>query len=256
MTPVPEEWQFDTRLIGRRTLVFDELESTNSTAMAAANRAADGLAIIARNQTAGRGRFNRVWRSRPGSALLLSVICYPPTELRRPVILTAWAAVAVAGAVERLTGRQPRIKWPNDLFLDGKKICGILIEQSAATIVGIGLNLNQTREEFDAAGLPLAASLVTFTGQPIDLRVAAEAVLTSLDFQYRRLLEGERHLVEEEWSSRCGLLGHTVQVERSDGARGAGRLTALRFDGLQIEVPGGGEITLIPEAVEHVTRVD
>src|SRR6185437_3830883 len=139
-----EEWQLATERIGRRVLVFDEVDSTNT--VAAGLDVAEGTVVLAKNQTEGRGRFGRVWRSRPGAALLLSVRLRPPAELRRPSVLTAWAAVGVGDAIAALTGRTARIKWPNDLLIDERKVCGILIEQGATTIIGIGLNLNQTPE--------------------------------------------------------------------------------------------------------------
>src|SRR5262245_3613797 len=95
-----EIWHFDTERIGRRVLVYDRVDSTNTLAATlAASEDTDGLVLIADEQTAGRGQYGRVWMSRPGSSLLLSVILQPPAELQRPVILTAWAAVSVAETI-------------------------------------------------------------------------------------------------------------------------------------------------------------
>ncbi len=257
-----EEWHFDTGRVGRRVLVFDELDSTNATALGLASRererpelGLEGLAILAENQTAGRGRFHRVWQSRPGSGLLLSVVLNPPLELRRASILTALAAVAVAEAVYRLTSIQARIKWPNDLLVRGKKICGILIEQSSATVVGIGLNLNQTREEFDGAGLPEATSLAIISGREVNLRRAAEVVLRCFDLEYERLIGGERVAVEADWKWRTGLLGQHVEIERSDGTRVLGRIKEMGFDGIEVERPDGAVSNLVPETIEHIRVV-
>lgn len=251
MTAPAEEWRLATGRVGRRVLVFDELDSTNSYA-AGLSDAEDGLAIIARNQTGGRGRFGRHWRSRPGSSLLLSVVLRPPPELRRASVLTATAAVAVGDAVLALTGLQAKIKWPNDLLVRGMKVCGSLIEQGRATVVGIGLNLNQTADEFRDMGLPDAASLAMLAGTEFELRAAAEAVLGRLDAEYARLLGGERVAVEADWKWRTGLLGRQVEVELSDGARVRGRLREMGFDALDLETDGGGTRTIIPEMVEHV----
>ena len=125
---VVQRWNLFER---RRVVVFDSVDSTNSVAAALADPADDGLVVIAGHQTAGRGRFGRVWQSRPGVSLLTSVVLFPPAELRRPAVLTAWAAVAVGEAVFALTGVQAKVKWPNDLLIRGKKVCGILIEQRA-----------------------------------------------------------------------------------------------------------------------------
>jgi len=152
MTNLATEWGIYTSHIGRRLFVFDELPSTNTYA---AEHCEPGDAVLAYHQTAGRGRFDRVWQSRPQMSLLLSVVLAPPAELRRPSILTAWAAVGLAKAIEELgEGVRPVIKWPNDILIGSKKICGILIEQRRTTVVGIGLNLSQTTDDFAAVGLP------------------------------------------------------------------------------------------------------
>ncbi len=256
MNPTPsEEWTFPTAVVGRRVLVFDALDSTNTFAAALPPDADEGLVIVARDQTAGRGRFGRAWRSRPGAALLMSVVLSPPPELRRPVILTAWAAVAVGEAVRELAGVQARIKRPNDLLVRGKKVCGILIEQGARTVTGIGLNLGQTAAEFAALGLPDAASLAMAGGEPVALRPAVAAVVRNLDAEWGRLLAGERAAVEADWKWRVGLLGREVEVERADGTRPTGRLRDMGFDAIELVRPDGAVELIPPEAVEHVRAV-
>jgi BirA family biotin operon repressor/biotin-[acetyl-CoA-carboxylase] ligase len=252
VTPPPaDEWTFATAHVGRRVLAFDELDSTNTFA-AALPPDTHGVVVVARNQTAGRGRFGRPWRSRPGAALLMSVVLHPPPELARPVILTAWAAVAVGEAVRARTGVQARIKWPNDLLVSGKKVCGILIERGVHTVVGIGLNLTQTAAEFAALGLPEATSLELVSPGSGDHLAATEAVVRSLDAEWARLLAGERVAVEADWKWRVGLLGRTVEVEHTDGTRRTGRLLEMGFDGLDLERPDGGVERIAPEAVEHL----
>jgi BirA family biotin operon repressor/biotin-[acetyl-CoA-carboxylase] ligase len=248
MSTPRETLHFDTRHVGRRVQLFDELSSTNDTAAGEE----PGTVVVADFQSAGRGQYGRVWQAKPGTSLLLSVVVAPPPELRRPVILTAWAAVAVADAVFRLTGQQAKIKWPNDLLVRGKKVCGILIEQRAATVVGIGLNLNQTAAEFAVAGLPDATSLAILAGQPIDSRAALAAVVRHLDDEYDRLMSGERVPLEADWKWRIGLLGRQVVAERSDGSTVVGRLRDLSFDGIELESDGGIRV-LKPEEVRHLT---
>lgn len=255
--PTPREtWEFDTARVGRRAMVFDHLDSTNTFAAQLATADADGLAVIADFQTAGRGQYGRVWQSRPRSSLLMSVVLQPPPELRRPVILTAFAAVAVAEAAFALTGAQARMKWPNDLLVRGKKVCGLLIEQHANTVIlGVGLNLTQTAEEFIAGGLPDATSLQMLSGTVIEPRTAAELVLRRLDQEYNRLLIGERIAVEADWKWRVGLLGRHVAVEQTDGSIISGRLHEMGFDGLELQVADGFFRVILPETVAHVRAV-
>ncbi|WP_171474344.1 biotin--[acetyl-CoA-carboxylase] ligase [Frigoriglobus tundricola] len=254
-----ETWQFDTERIGRRVQVYDHVDSTNTlgAALADTDPDADGLVLIADQQTAGRGQYGRVWQSRPGSSLLMSVVLRPPADLLRPVVLTAWAAVSVAEAILALTGVQARIKWPNDLLIRGKKVCGILIEQSGragsvTTVAGMGLNLTQTLDEFAAAQLPDATSLGIASGGLIDAHTAAGVVVRKLDFEYGRLLAGERVAVEADWKWRVGLLGHQVVIEHPGGDVTTGRLRDMAFDGLEVETADGFMRVIAPEAVAHV----
>jgi BirA family transcriptional regulator, biotin operon repressor / biotin---[acetyl-CoA-carboxylase] ligase len=258
MMPTPREtWHFDTERIGRRVLVFDRVDSTNTLGASLAADDADGLVLIADEQIAGRGQYGRVWQSRPGSSLLMSVILRPPIELRRPVILTAWVAVAVAEAILALAGVQAKLKWPNDLLLRGKKCCGILIEQTstqsgATTIAGIGLNLTQTADEFVQAGLTDATSLGIASGGLIDAHTAAGVVIRKLDLEYSRLISGERVAVEADWKWRIGLLGRQVVIEHLGGEVTIGRLRDMSFDGLEIENSDGFVHVIAPESVWHI----
>jgi BirA family biotin operon repressor/biotin-[acetyl-CoA-carboxylase] ligase len=254
-----ETWHFDTERIGRRVLVYDHVDSTNTRAAALAETDpdADGLVLITDDQTAGRGQYGRAWQSRPGSSLLMSVVLRPPPELRRPVILTAWAAVSVAEAILALTGTQARIKWPNDLLIRGKKVCGILTEQSIApagvtTVAGIGLNLTQTVDEFAAANLPDATSLGSVSGGLFDAHTAAGVVIGKLDLEYTRLLAGERVAVEADWKWRVGLLGRQVVIEHPSGEITTGRLRDMSFDGLELETADGFARVVAPETVAHI----
>lgn len=253
-----ETWHFDTERIGRRVFVYDRVDSTNSLGAAlAGGEEADGLVLIADEQTAGRGQYGRVWQSRPGSSLLMSVVLRPPPELRRPVVLTAWVAVSVAEAILALTGVQAKLKWPNDLLLRGKKCCGILIEQTGTqsgvtAVAGVGLNLNQTADEFAQAGLPEATSLGVASGGLIDAHTAAGVVIRELDREYARLLSGERAAVEADWKWRVGLLGRHVIIEHPGGAVTTGRLRDMAFDGLEVENSDGFVRVVAPESVAHI----
>lgn len=252
---------FDTAHIGRRVLVYDAVESTNTlgAGLALSGAAVDGLVLIADHQLAGRGQYGRVWTTRPGSALLMSAVVHTPPELRRPVVLTAWVAVAVADAVFALTGAQARLKWPNDLLINGKKICGILIEQTstgegAVTVAGIGLNLSQTADEFAQANLPNATSLHAVSGAPQDPRTAAEVLIGKLDREYSRLLAGERAAVEADWKARVGLVGRPVLIELVGGEEARGRLLDMSFDGLELEDASGFVRVIAPESVGHIRQ--
>jgi BirA family biotin operon repressor/biotin-[acetyl-CoA-carboxylase] ligase len=259
MTRASTLLQLPTRHLGREIHVYGTLESTNSHALALADDPSHaGLAILARSQSAGRGQYGRTWSAPPGSSVLLSVLLFPPPALRRPVVLTAWAAVAVCEVVHELTGAQATIKWPNDVLVQARKICGILIEQrttsdpdhSLATVVGIGLNVTQSAADFAAANLPEATSLLGVSGQPLDAEKVARQLLIRLDADYDTLHRGDLAMLESLWQWRLGLLGKPVRAECVDGVR-RGRLVELGFGGVALD-DDGQPILLTPESVKRL----
>ncbi len=255
--PATAEWSLPTRHIGRRVLYFDQVSSVLSVA---ANLAAEpGTAVLAGEQTAGRGQYGRSWHCPPGAGVLLAVALAPPPPARRPAVLTAWAAVGVAECVYRLTGHQACIKWPNDVLIDGKKVCGILIESAAArqmptAIAGIGFNVSQSAEDFAAAGLPDGTSLAASVYRPFDISEIARVLLEELDRAYS-LLDGDLPTLEATWARQVGLLGQMVVAETADGTDHRGRLRAITFRGLEFEAVDGTVTRLEPEAVRRLTAI-
>jgi BirA family biotin operon repressor/biotin-[acetyl-CoA-carboxylase] ligase len=251
-----EEWRLATCRLGRRVLLFNRIDSTNTQAAAKAHDAGnDGLVILADEQTAGRGQHGRSWLCQPGLGVLLSVLIYPPPSVRRPVVLAAWAAVSVCQTIRRSTGLEGRIKWPNDVLVRGRKVCGILIEQARGTVVGIGLNVNQTAEAFASANLPQAASLALLTGDTRDCRQMARLLIEELDREYDRLCRGDLGTLETRWQQQTGLLGKQVVVEGADGFF-RGRLEGLSWDALELRTADGQPIQLRPETVKHVSLLE
>jgi BirA family transcriptional regulator, biotin operon repressor / biotin---[acetyl-CoA-carboxylase] ligase len=244
---------FPTAHVGRRVVQFAELPSTNDRLPPDAE---SGIVVVADHQTAGRGQYGRTWQTRPGEALLMSVFLDPPPAVRRPVLLTAWAAVGVAEAVAELTSVQAAIKWPNDLLVSGKKVCGILIEQRGMVAVGVGLNLNQTAERFTERGLPDATSLGMLTGRAFDRDAVLGVVLAKLDAEYARLANGSPAMLEAGWRWRLGLLGKGVTAELFDGTSVSGRVRQLGFDGVELESDDGAFRVLKPEAVRGIKASD
>lgn len=245
-----EEWPPQGSRIGRRILVFDRLPSTNTYAAGlGGDPANDGTVVLARAQTAGRGQYGRSWQCEPGMGVLLSVLLFPSSVLLRPALLTAWAAVSVCATIHTLTGLQAGIKWPNDVLISGRKVCGILIEQGRGTVVGIGLNLNQTAEAFATAGLTQAGSLALLTGACLDHDEAARQLIRHLDEEYDRLCRGDRTTLERCWQERLGLLGKEVIAVCHDGASHRGRLRDVSWREVQIEAAEGQSQRLLPEAV-------
>ena len=163
------------RRVGRALVCLETVDSTNNEVKRRALAgAADGLAVVAEQQTGGRGRRGRSFVSPAGQGLYLSVLLRPRCPLEEVSTLTAWTAVAVCNAVERVCGVRPGIKWPNDVILDGRKLCGILTEleleaETAAlrhVVVGVGINLTQTAADFGPEVAPVAVSLARLWDGP------------------------------------------------------------------------------------------
>jgi BirA family biotin operon repressor/biotin-[acetyl-CoA-carboxylase] ligase len=181
----------------------------------------------------------------------MSVLLFPPPQLRRPAILTAWAAVSVCETIRQITGLQARIKWPNDVLLKGKKVCGILIEQGLATVAGLGLNVNQPAKAFDQPGLTHGASLRLFSGNSLDCTEIARRLIFNLDEEHQRLNDGDLSSLEVCWKWRLGLLGRSVAIECVDRTH-HGRLRDVTFTGLHLESADGKNLLLAPESVQHL----
>ena len=181
--------------VGRQVLVFEETDSTNDlAARAGEDGLAEGLAIFAESQRAGRGTSGRRWVSPPRQNLLFSVLLRPvDIPAARWPELTFCAALAVAEAAERLTDQPARIKWPNDVLLAGRKVAGILLEtyqreRVGFVVVGIGLNVLQGAADFDPAIRERAGSLAMMTARGDATRLkreeVASTVLTRLEKLY------------------------------------------------------------------------
>lgn len=217
----------DATLVGRHVLVFETSDSTNNEIKRRSLRTVEnGLVVIADGQTGGRGRQGRSFLSPLGKGLYLSVLLQPQCRPEELHMLTAWTAVALCNAVEGICGVRPGIKWPNDLVLQGKKLCGILteLEWDAETgspryvIVGLGINLLQTPEDFGPEVAPIATSLHQALGNAPGRAALAEAVLCALDTLYLDFpREKARYLAQ--YRQNCITLGKEITVLRGGKAQ-------------------------------------
>lgn len=243
------EWDLDHRHIGRRVLVFDSVSSTNELAL----NMPEGVVVMAREQTKGRGQYGRSWHSGKDAGVWLSAIPSPPAHLRKPVILTAWAAVAVAETVRSIINSTPTIKWPNDVLVNEKKIAGVLIELGQRAITGIGLNVNQTTDQFTAASLPDATSLAILSRQPWDCDVVAKNLIYHLDREYGWIVDGNLQSLQDRWREYLGLLGQSVQVHLHSGSATNGTCLRLDFESVTIAQANGQILSFLPEQIRNIS---
>ena len=179
-------------LIGRRIVILPSATSTNDTVLQLAGKGAEeGLVVFAEQQTAGRGQRGHQWESAAGQGLWFSILLRPNIELAQSSRLTHWAAQGVAAVVTRELSVPATIKPPNDIYIDERKVAGVLVEMRAQpglphlVIAGIGLNVNQSAADFSPGLRSTATSLALATGRPVPRQNLAAALLRELDRSYR-----------------------------------------------------------------------
>ena len=205
-----------TKEIGRNMQVFSEIGSTNTAAKKlASERVANGTVIIADKQTEGRGRMGRSFESPSGTGIYMSLVLYPEFGLECAPLITSAAACAVAEAIDEICGCDVSIKWVNDLYLNGRKICGILTEASLGlemksldhAVIGIGVNVRSVRNVFGEELGNIATSIEDETGVKADRNVLCGAMLNKLE-HYLGMVESREFL--NEYRRRELLTGNTI----------------------------------------------
>jgi BirA family biotin operon repressor/biotin-[acetyl-CoA-carboxylase] ligase len=219
-----------TRLVGQRILYFPELSSTMDEARRQVAAGCDeGTLVVAETQAAGRGRFARNWVSQPGN-LYLSTIFYP--SLDALPFLSSLGSVAVARAIRHTTGIPPRVKWPNDVLVGGRKVAGILVESGLEggevkyAVLGIGINVSMDPQHL--AGIPAATSLDRATGRPTARDELLMRLLHEIDGLYLWLKQGHTPLAE--WKGLLETLGRQVEVTSG--------IQSPEFQAPEIQAPG------------------
>jgi len=183
-------------LIGACVIHLEEVASTNDVALQMAEEGApEGLVVTADRQTRGRGKWGRRWES-PAGGLWMSILLRPSAPTSCGPVFSLMGAVASAEAIRQASGLMARIRWPNDLFLGGRKVGGVLNEMRASQggirylVMGIGINVNQEKNDFSLSLRGLATSLRLESGRIWDRQVLAEALYDRVDFWYR-ILQGK-----------------------------------------------------------------
>lgn len=199
--------QLPVQIVGNRFKVFDEIDSTNRWAL---DNGREGLVVVADRQSAGRGRQGRTWLSAPGLGLWFTACI----EGIVPGLSFA-AAMAVHDA---LAEHNPHVKWPNDVLIRGKKVCGILAEhRSGLTALGIGINVHHAPEDFPHDLREKAGSLESTTGSGFDRVEVLARVLIELDKSVILLRAGAFEQIRARWVGACALVGKTVRRENLTG---------------------------------------
>jgi len=236
----------ETRFIGQKILYYPRLTSTMAVARQEAQRGApEGTVVIADEQTEGRGRLGRTWLT-PRGNIALSLVLYP--RLADLPALIMLASLAVVHSIEAVTGLKSHIKWPNDVQVNARKFCGILIETDVRpdrvnyAIIGIGLNVNLRPDDFPPEIQSLATSLSQELGREVPRLSIIRSMLVEMEKLYLTLMAGGS--LYEEWRDNLVTLGQRVRVKSAEGI----------YEGIAESVDRDGSL-LLRGAHDQLTRI-
>ncbi|MGM7721946.1 biotin--[acetyl-CoA-carboxylase] ligase [Metabacillus sp. Hm71] len=229
-----------TELMGRNIHFEETVTSTQKIAQSLANEGApEGTIVVADQQTSGRGRMSRVWYSPSGTGIWMSMIIRPKIPINRTPQLTLLTAVAIVQAIEELTPLKPDIKWPNDILLNGKKIVGILTELQAeadqvhSVIIGTGINVNQTKEDFPEELQNVATSIKVETGSDWERAQFIQTILLKFEGLYSLFLSQGFKPIKLLWESYAISLQKTIIARTLKGTI-EGKAIGIDDDGVLI----------------------
>jgi BirA family transcriptional regulator, biotin operon repressor / biotin---[acetyl-CoA-carboxylase] ligase len=241
-----------TKSFGKVVFAFESIDSTNTFAKSLSqNDAPHGTVIIADEQIAGRGRFQRHWVSTKGLNLLLSIILYPDFSIEKISLLPFVGALAVSDAIGSIVTPSCECKWPNDILINRKKICGMLLESvGGKVILGIGLNVNQ--EIFLEELRNKATSLKLETGNEIDRAMLLRRILEEAEQRYEQLSRFPSRQIINDWKRKSLHFGKKITVLEHEFTYSATALDVADDGSLIIQTEDGlkkqlytGDISLV-----------
>ncbi len=239
----------DTGWLGHEIVCLDQTDSTNLRARELAEAgAAHGLVITAEFQSAGRGRLDRRWLAPRGRALLVSILLRPRIPPMAVFGLTMASSVCLALTIRDLTGVEAGVKWPNDVFAEGKKLAGILTEFASRpdliehAVIGLGLNVNQTAIDLGRLDQP-SASLRTLTGRRLDRTEVLRAYLTRLEPTLEAVEGGHYEKLRADYERLSLVLGRRVSVAGLNDTV-SGRAVRVAADGSLVVATDRGQVTV------------
>lgn len=249
----------ETRMIGRDIEYYTTLGSTNAEAASLLQKGAkEGTVVLTDSQTAGRGRHGRSWFSSAGKGLTVSCILRPNISGRSAGLVSLVAALAACHAMEKFQ-LTPKVKWPNDILLSGKKVGGVLVHTKfhgnvmSAAIVGIGINVNETEPEFPDSIRDSTTSIAVEKGSPVQRELALAWILNALENWYARLKSGDSASVVSSWEKRCSHMGKKVRFTRNgESVVGIFEGVAEGGEAIVLTVENSGRLTLSSEEISIV----
>ena len=226
------------RYLRNSYLYFDKIDSTNSYLMD--NVLSGGTIAVADFQNKGRGRKHRSWESPSGKSLLFSILLKENVGELAPNIYTFLSAVAVCECLDNYPANfEPKLKWPNDVLIENKKVCGILVEtrtrdsQLQKVVIGIGLNVNQDSEDFQQKGLKFGSSLKIATGKKYNRQRILACILKYLDRNLELAFNKGEQEIMNKWRKYCPYIGEEITIATEKNAI-TGIFQDIAYDGALI----------------------
>ncbi|MGM0921617.1 MAG: biotin--[acetyl-CoA-carboxylase] ligase [Bacillota bacterium] len=243
-----------TEFMGRHIHFEEVISSTQKIAHTlAGNGAEEGTIVVADQQTSGRGRLARAWYSPKQTGIWMSMILRPKIPINKTPQLTLLTAVALIQAIEEVTGLTPEIKWPNDILINGKKIVGILTELQAeadrvhSVIIGVGMNVNHTLDQFPEELQGIATSIAAETGEPADRAQVIQAIMKNFEKLYTSYLIHGFKPVKLLWESYAISLNKNLIARTLQGTI-RGRAIGIDDEGVLLLETNEGNIEKIYSA--------
>lgn len=238
-----------TNFIGKNYIHKLVIDSTNNFAKEMASKVPDGTVIIAEEQTAGRGRLGRSWISQKGCGIWMSIILKPNIQPQEAINLTQVAAISVVKAIEEVFHVESKIKWPNDIILNNKKVCGILTEMSSEidkinyVIIGIGVNVNCDNFPEELKGK--ATSLYLETNSKVDRKKLTASILNNLEFYYNAYLQKGFEYIRPICIEKSITIGRQIKVIANEGEIEGKAVTIDNNGSLVVETKEGKRLSIM-----------
>jgi len=246
-----------TSIIGSEVEFLGEVASTNSVAKERAqDKCKEGLIVVASSQNRGRGRLDRSFIS-PEGGLYLSVVLRPEPSQTPVSLLPLLAGLAVSKSISTTVLKETSLKWPNDVLMEGKKVCGVLVESSFKgdkldhVVIGIGINVNSSTDQLPEDIRERATTIKDITGNKVDMEILLRDLISFLDILYGRFKRGEMESILDQWSERSSTIGKQVRVNTGKETLEGKALGLDQSGALMISVEGSLQRVDIGD-VEHI----
>ena len=249
-----------TKWLGRIIYFHDAVESTNLLAIELAQQGApEGTVVLADQQLGGRGRGSRSWHSPAGVGIYCSIVLRPKTAAAKAQFITLMAGVSIVKAIARCTGLSPRVKWPNDVLINERKVAGILLESRMSgrqidhSVIGFGINVNNGSADLPEDIRVKASSLLMELRKPVDRGTLLIDIFSELERLYHVFQDEDFPIILEQWRQSSSTLGQKVRIWQKDEATEGIAVDLSEDGGLLVRLEGGKQIVIHAGDVEHLS---